>query len=160
MPRAEHLISYHILIDGRCYGGLLGEEQVELVAGDVLVFPHGDAHTCLHAILEDLSNEKRDIENQKERRPIEQLPWKHVDDRDAGTDQIQQFLDDCEREKHDGHRQKDGRLEDLIAPVFHDRAAPVRVHEVLGQRSARHGGGKYRGHGPMAGSCNEAALDS
>ncbi len=44
MPAAEHLISYHILIEGRCFGGLIGEEQVELVAGDVIVFPHGDAH--------------------------------------------------------------------------------------------------------------------
>src|SRR3954451_19984321 len=44
MPAAEHLISYHILTEGRCYGGLAGEEQVELVAGDVIVFPHGDAH--------------------------------------------------------------------------------------------------------------------
>ena len=44
MPAAEHLISYHIVTEGRCYGGLIGEEPVELVAGDVIVFPHGDAH--------------------------------------------------------------------------------------------------------------------
>jgi AraC-like DNA-binding protein len=44
MPAAEHLISYHILTGGRCYGGLVGEEQVELAPGDVIVFPHGDAH--------------------------------------------------------------------------------------------------------------------
>jgi AraC-like DNA-binding protein len=44
MPEAEHLISYHILTQGRCYGGLVGEVQVELVPGDAIVFPHGDAH--------------------------------------------------------------------------------------------------------------------
>src|SRR5437667_10552276 len=44
MPAAEHLISYHILIEGRCYGGVIGEEPVELGAGDVIVVPHGDAH--------------------------------------------------------------------------------------------------------------------
>jgi AraC-like DNA-binding protein len=44
MPGAEHLISYHILTEGRCYAGLIDEEQVELVPGDVIVFPHGDAH--------------------------------------------------------------------------------------------------------------------
>lgn len=44
MPAAEHLISYHILTEGHCFGGVRGEEQVELVAGDVIVFPHGDAH--------------------------------------------------------------------------------------------------------------------
>jgi AraC-like DNA-binding protein len=43
LPAAEHLISYHILTGGRCYGGVRGEEQIELVAGDVIVFPHGDA---------------------------------------------------------------------------------------------------------------------
>jgi len=44
LPAAEHLISYHILTEGRCYAGLVGEEQVELGPGDVIVFPHGDAH--------------------------------------------------------------------------------------------------------------------
>lgn len=44
MPAAEHLISYHILTAGRCFGGLLHEEQIELVPGDVIVFPHGDPH--------------------------------------------------------------------------------------------------------------------
>ena len=44
LPNAEHLISYHILIEGRCFAGVLGEEQVELAPGDVIVFPHGDAN--------------------------------------------------------------------------------------------------------------------
>jgi hypothetical protein len=44
MPTAEHLISYHILTEGHCYGGLVGEDEVELNRGDVIVFPHGDAH--------------------------------------------------------------------------------------------------------------------
>ena len=44
MPTAEHLISYHVVTEGRCYGGLVGEDQVELNPGDIIVFPHGDAH--------------------------------------------------------------------------------------------------------------------
>jgi AraC-like DNA-binding protein len=44
LPAAEHLISYHVLTAGRCWGGVRGEPQIELVAGDVIVFPHGDAH--------------------------------------------------------------------------------------------------------------------
>lgn len=44
LPNAEHLISYHFLTRGRCYGGLVGQEPVELSAGDVIVFPHGDSH--------------------------------------------------------------------------------------------------------------------
>jgi AraC-like DNA-binding protein len=49
LPSAEHLISYHILTEGSCYGGLAGEDQVELGAGDVIVFPHGDAHVMSSA---------------------------------------------------------------------------------------------------------------
>jgi AraC-like DNA-binding protein len=44
MPEAEHLISYHVVTGGSAYGGLVGTEQVELAPGDVIVFPHGDAH--------------------------------------------------------------------------------------------------------------------
>jgi AraC-like DNA-binding protein len=49
MPAAEHLISYHMLTAGRGYAGLLGEEQVELGPGDVIVFPHGDPHVVSSA---------------------------------------------------------------------------------------------------------------
>jgi AraC-like DNA-binding protein len=44
LPGAEHLMSYHILTSGRCWGGLTGEQAVALAPGDVIVFPHGDAH--------------------------------------------------------------------------------------------------------------------
>jgi len=44
LPGAEHLISYHILTSGRCWGGLTGERAVALAPGDVIVFPHGDGH--------------------------------------------------------------------------------------------------------------------
>src|SRR5215467_9166579 len=49
MPAAEHLISYHILTQGHCYAGVRGEEQVELLPGDVIVFPHGDAYVMSSA---------------------------------------------------------------------------------------------------------------
>ena len=49
LPRSEHLISYHILTSGRCYGGVLGEVPVELAPGDVIVFPHGDPHLMASA---------------------------------------------------------------------------------------------------------------
>jgi AraC-like DNA-binding protein len=44
LPAAEHLISYHILTQGRCYARLSGESAVELLPGDVIVFPHGDGY--------------------------------------------------------------------------------------------------------------------
>ena len=44
LPDAEHLISYHILVSGRCWGGVMGEQQVLMQPGDVIVFPQGDPH--------------------------------------------------------------------------------------------------------------------
>jgi AraC-like DNA-binding protein len=44
MPGAQHLMEYHVVKRGRCFGGLQGEPPLELHEGDVLVFPHGDAH--------------------------------------------------------------------------------------------------------------------
>jgi AraC-like DNA-binding protein len=49
LPGTEHLISYHILTGGRCWGGLTGEPPVALEPGDVIVFPHGDAHVMSSA---------------------------------------------------------------------------------------------------------------
>lgn len=44
MPGAQHVIEYHVVRRGACYGGLLGVPLIALGAGDVLVFPQGDAH--------------------------------------------------------------------------------------------------------------------
>jgi AraC-like DNA-binding protein len=44
LPNADHLVPYHILSEGVCWGGLRGEPLVKLEQGDVLIFPHGDAH--------------------------------------------------------------------------------------------------------------------
>lgn len=41
---SEHLISYHILLRGSCWAGVEGQQQVNMLPGDVVVFPHGDAH--------------------------------------------------------------------------------------------------------------------
>jgi AraC-like DNA-binding protein len=44
MPGVEHVIEYHVITSGSCWGGLAGERAVELQAGDVIVFPQGDPH--------------------------------------------------------------------------------------------------------------------
>ena len=44
LPGSEHLISYHLVLSGRCWGGVKGEPPMPLEAGDVILFPHGDAH--------------------------------------------------------------------------------------------------------------------
>jgi AraC-like DNA-binding protein len=44
MPGSQHVIEYHVVTRGSCYGGLVNGQAVELRTGDVIVFPHGDAH--------------------------------------------------------------------------------------------------------------------
>ena len=48
-PDSEHLISYHVVTRGTCWGHVVGEAPVRLVSGDVIVFPHGDAHVMSSA---------------------------------------------------------------------------------------------------------------
>src|SRR5487761_678806 len=43
-PGAGHLILYHFLTDGHAYVRFAGGRREELTAGDIVVFPHGDAH--------------------------------------------------------------------------------------------------------------------
>ena len=43
-PEAGHLIPYHYLTEGRAYARLLEGKREELTAGDIVIFPHGDAH--------------------------------------------------------------------------------------------------------------------
>lgn len=44
MPGVEHVIEYHVVTRGSCWGGLVDEPAIRLEAGDVIVFPQGDAH--------------------------------------------------------------------------------------------------------------------
>lgn len=43
-PEAGHLIIYHFLTEGRAYARLPDGRREQLTAGDIVVFPHGDAH--------------------------------------------------------------------------------------------------------------------
>lgn len=49
LPGAEHVIEYHVVSAGACWGGLSGEPALRLEAGDVLVFPQGDPHVLSSA---------------------------------------------------------------------------------------------------------------
>ncbi|HWL79979.1 MAG TPA: AraC family transcriptional regulator [Roseomonas sp.] len=44
MPQAQHLMEFHIIGQGNCFGGLADDAPVALEAGDVLAFPQGDPH--------------------------------------------------------------------------------------------------------------------
>jgi AraC-like DNA-binding protein len=44
LPASQHLVSYHVVTQGRCWAGLRGGPPERFEAGDVLVVPHGDAY--------------------------------------------------------------------------------------------------------------------
>ena len=44
LPGAENLVSYHIVTEGSCWGGLDDTRQFLLEPGDAIVFPQGDPH--------------------------------------------------------------------------------------------------------------------
>jgi AraC-like DNA-binding protein len=49
MPGVEHVIEYHVVTRGSCWGGIVDEPAICLEAGDVIVFPQGDAHVMSSA---------------------------------------------------------------------------------------------------------------
>jgi AraC-like DNA-binding protein len=44
VPDAKHVIIYHLLTEGHASARLLDGEPLALDAGDLVIFPHGDAH--------------------------------------------------------------------------------------------------------------------
>jgi AraC-like DNA-binding protein len=49
LPGVEHVIEYHVVRAGVVWGGIIDETPVRCEAGDILVFPQGDAHTMSSA---------------------------------------------------------------------------------------------------------------
>ena len=43
-PGSDHLICYHLLIEGTCWVEIEGEQPIKMSAGDIIVLPHGDTH--------------------------------------------------------------------------------------------------------------------
>ena len=43
-PGAERVVIFHLITEGECFVEMEGREPVKLIAGDVVLFPHGDAH--------------------------------------------------------------------------------------------------------------------
>jgi hypothetical protein len=48
MVGVEHVIEYHVVTEGVCWGGARGGPSLRLEAGDVLVLPHGGTEIALH----------------------------------------------------------------------------------------------------------------
>jgi AraC-like DNA-binding protein len=49
LPGGQHLVSYHVVTEGRCFAALIGQPPIELEAGEVVVFTRGDAHVMSSA---------------------------------------------------------------------------------------------------------------
>jgi AraC-like DNA-binding protein len=49
MPGAGHVIEYHLVARGSCWGNAIGDEPLPLREGDVIMFPRGDAHVLSSA---------------------------------------------------------------------------------------------------------------
>jgi AraC-like DNA-binding protein len=61
MPTADHVIPYHLLMEGKCFARLLDGDFVELVAGDLVMFPAGDRHVIATASDASLTLEPTEI---------------------------------------------------------------------------------------------------
>jgi len=49
MPDSEHVMEYHVLMRGSCWGAVAGETPVRMATGDIVLFPQGDAHVMSSA---------------------------------------------------------------------------------------------------------------
>jgi AraC-like DNA-binding protein len=51
MPQAEHVINFHALLSGTCWAAMIGgsEQSMRLNAGDIIIFPMGDANVLSSA---------------------------------------------------------------------------------------------------------------
>ena len=49
MPGVEHMIEYHGVIEGSCWGAIVDEPPIHLAERDVILFPQGDPHVMSSA---------------------------------------------------------------------------------------------------------------
>ena len=49
IPGAEHVMEYHVITKGSGWAAIVGESPVRLDTGDIVMFPHGDAHVISSA---------------------------------------------------------------------------------------------------------------
>ncbi len=71
MPDSEHVMEYHVVTRGSCWAAIVGESPVRLDTGDIVLFPHGDAHVISSAPGLRAPAEKPDHMEHR----VEQLPF-------------------------------------------------------------------------------------
>lgn len=49
LPRARHVVSYHVIVEGQGLASVPGTEPVTFGSGDIIVFPHADAYAMRSA---------------------------------------------------------------------------------------------------------------
>jgi AraC-like DNA-binding protein len=49
MPDSEHVMEYHVVTSGTCWGAVVGQTPVRVATGDIVLFPHGDPHVMSSA---------------------------------------------------------------------------------------------------------------
>ena len=49
LPGVEHMIEFHGVVEGACWAATAGEPPLRLEAGDLVLFPQGDAHVMSSA---------------------------------------------------------------------------------------------------------------
>jgi AraC-like DNA-binding protein len=49
IPGAEHVMEYHVITKGSGWAAIVGEPPARLETGDIVMFPHGDAHVLSSA---------------------------------------------------------------------------------------------------------------
>lgn len=49
LPGADHLVAFHVVTSGHCYGALIGGEATRVDAGEVIVFSRGQPHVVSSA---------------------------------------------------------------------------------------------------------------
>ncbi|MDB5807868.1 MAG: AraC family transcriptional regulator [Betaproteobacteria bacterium] len=49
LPGAEHVMEYHVITRGSGWAAIEGEPAVRMETGDIVIFPHGDAHVISSA---------------------------------------------------------------------------------------------------------------
>jgi len=49
MPGVDHVMEYHVVAQGGCWATIPGGPAVHLATGDIVLFPHGDAHVMSSA---------------------------------------------------------------------------------------------------------------
>jgi AraC-like DNA-binding protein len=49
LPGVDHMMEFHVVARGSCWAAIVGEEPIRLEAGDIVLFPQGDAHVMSSA---------------------------------------------------------------------------------------------------------------